>query len=212
MEETPDKKEIAATVFPEDEPAEAVEASQLVSDDKDRPIADNKIEPPKQDVQQTEQPRKQGRPRLSDEEKAQAKRIRDEVKARMAGKPPPDFHDVRGTTPTVLPPVSRNYQDEFIQIFVPLSMFFGKTLGDHWGLVIDQNKKSIDFTEEQKAYIITGAKWLEYEQWPPLSPRFAFIAHTLAYAGPKVRIEPTPERLKKFFTWIRDKWKKWRGK
>lgn len=210
-------KEEAARVFDDSpmEPSDAVpiSASDIVSSDTDRPKADNKLDSfvsqPRDIPSAPEAGKKRGRPKLTDEQKAASA-------AQRANRPPPSFDDLKNSNaprpgiPLATP--TRDYQAEAMQLFVPLSMAAGKWLGDHWGLKIDHDKKQVDLTDEQKNYVYTMGKWLEYEQFPPLNPRWGFVIASAAYIAPKVRTDPTPEKLKVFWDGVKKLWNKIIGK
>jgi hypothetical protein len=194
---------------PTHEAAQIVEPSRLVAEDLDRPVADNtKVPAPLEG--QTDAP-------VPDAKKLKQKeyqrQYREKRKAEREGKPPPNFGDLKGgigqAASKVEPP--RNYAEEFATIFIPCSMFAGQFLGDHWLIKIDQEKKAFDFTPAQQNLIATGGRWFEYEKFGPATPRLGFALALASYLGQNVRIEPTPTKIKGFFTWCKTKWKKWRG-
>ncbi len=175
-----------------------ISAAELVSDDTDRPVADNTAiqgSPLDRPDDPTEKPKKRGRPKLSDEEKAR--------RAAERQKAPPDFGDIGGRPTGQAVPIKppRNYGMEAAQLFIPVSSVLGKLLGPHWGIEVDQEKKEVKFTPEQSAYLASMAAWLEYEQFPEINPRWGFAIATAAYMIPKVKTDPTPERLK--IAWIK---------
>lgn len=190
------------------EAAKPVEASRLVDDDTDRPVADNKIESPvnpenqtspgNNPQPQTDAPKKRGRKPYTPEQKAAV------AQAKREGKPPPNFSDIKGGVPqnraTLADPNSamrqRDYVSEFTSIFVPVSMALGKMMGPQFGIPIDAVERRPKLSHEQEMYIMSGAKWLEYEQFPELSPRFGFVLGSITYFGPKFREEPTFSRVK----------------
>lgn len=201
---------------------ELVSADSLVGDDTDRPVADNTRMPDNVSETTPETPSnsepisKRGRKPLDEAEKKRRALLR--TKAKLEGRPPPDFSDLGGVKKTIIgvaAPITtpaRNYVQEAAMVFVPVSAMLGKMLGPHWGIEIDQEKKNIKFTDEQQAYLTALAQWIEYEQFPPASPRIGFIIATLAYSIPKTRIDPTPERLKiaylKVSGWVKSLFKK----
>lgn len=199
-----------------DTQATSISASSLVASDKDRPIADAVITAPASDEAREGgdnddtaegEAKKRGRKKMSDEEKAQAKRERDAFKAAKGN---PDFAKILGTnagpsSPSDKP-TGRNYFAEAVEIFVPCSFAAGKMLGDHWGIKIKEAKldkegktiepPGLDFTEDQKQYLQSMARWLEYEQFPPMDARMGMIIASAAYGIPRAQQAPTPERVK----------------
>lgn len=203
---------------PNPENATVVSAASLVAMDSDRPIADNKItmvatpiaESAPPEIPSSLQPGKKdgrGRKPLSEDEKNRRAVLRAQAKAE--GKPPPDFSDIKsgavsgatGAASAIAKPVTpRNYYLEATAIFVATSTLAGKMMGPHWSIDIDHEKKEVKFTEEQKAYIMQLAGWIEYEKFSPASPRIMMAVATIAYCAPKLKTEPTPEKLK--HAWI----------
>ena len=215
MKQKPD--EIPVTEIPADiirSKAVPVMASQLVADDTDRPKADNSRPLPETEKPEEKPPEKENGVDAARREKQKAymkewKAKKRAEKAPRVEKAPPSFGDLGGnaigpnpTTPGnsagILNPVvtKRDYGVEAVSLFVPVSMFLGKTLGDHWGVEVDNEKKTLAFTPEQNAYIASLARWLEHEKFPPMSPRYEFLIQTAAYSLPKLKTDPTPERLK----------------
>jgi hypothetical protein len=213
---SPTKEEIAAREFADqtdeaagDSPPKPLgdaiptTAASFVSDDTDRPIADNKAEipPPLQatpqgaPVPETQVKRGRGRPKGGGKANpGPGKQV-----PPSGAKAAPSFADLGvnvGTNAGPVMPPPRNYFNEATELFVPGSFFLSKMLGPHWGIEIDQEKHCISFTEEQKQYLTGIARWLEYEQFPPMSPRLGFFIQSIAYVAPRVKTEPTPERLK----------------
>jgi hypothetical protein len=180
------------------------DASTLVEDDTDNPTADNKEPEKPEEPRQipsiptsgTDTTKKRGRPKLTDEEKAARK-------AERQNRPPPSFGDLpkSGGSGIYAAPKSRDYQAEAVSLFVPVSMALEKALGKHWGIAIDQEKKTVALSEEQQRFILQMAQWLEYEQFSPMSPRWGMAFVTAAYALPRLKTEPTPERLK--IAWLK---------
>lgn len=193
--------------------AEKVTAESLVSADKDRPIADNKIEPPPLITAETPRDKKRGRPKMTEEQKVAAKTEREkrgradfsDITATPSGGPKPET--VISSQPT------RNYFQEACEMFIPLSFAAGKFMGPHWEIPIkdatlDKEGKTItppclDFTEEQKQLLQSWSRWLEYEQFPPMNARLGFFISMVAYTAPKFRQKPTPEKLKVFSDWCK---------
>lgn len=188
-------------------PVASVSASRFIDDDKDRPIADNNNKPPPLTPTENAAPtpegvKKRGRPKLSDEQKATNA-------AQRSNKPGPDFGRITGgnkeavgiqSLAQVKPP--RNYQQEALNIFVPLSMGAAKFLGPQFSIPIHQ-ERGPELTEEQKHYVQSFAGWLEYEEFPELNARWTFGISSLAYWSPKFKTNPTPGRLK--LAWLKMK-------
>lgn len=188
-------------------------AENLVADDTDSPIADNKLPPPESASAPAptpaevfgDSPKRRGRPPWTEEERALRKKRKAE---RDAGINPPDFTDLGGRpagatpqSPLVQPTAPRNFYFEAMTVFVPASTFASGMLGAHWGVEIDQEKKEVKLTPEQQAFVTQMASWMEYEKFGPMNPRYMFIAACLAYSIPKLKTDPTPERLK--IIWVR---------
>lgn len=220
---TPGPDDEKIVVNPAHDPAQAedmdagaarpVTASELVSDDTDSPKADNRLQPsinldrpddPENgDVPESTQgnAKGRGRPKLDAAEKEKRKLLR--IKAKLEGKPPPDFSDITGPARPVagignvpLGPKPRDYTKEALGYFVPASLAAGKILGDHFSIKFNGDTKQLELTTEQLAYVQSFAEWLEYEQFGELNKRYQFLFHSVMYIGPKLQTEPTPERLK----------------
>lgn len=218
MSEEPENKITVPVTSPELQPgpvipetkAIGISASDLVGSDNDRPIADAKIQASDEsregdDAPETEA-KKRGRKPMTDAEKAEAKKLRDIVKQAKGN---PDFAKLLGdkAVSSGSPAQSgRNYFAEACEIFIPISFASSKMLGEHWGIKIKEAKvdkegktidpPGLDFTEDQKQYLQTMARWLEYEQFPPMNARMGMIIASSAYIIPRLQQEPTPSRIK----------------
>lgn len=198
-------------------PLRVISASTLVDNDKDRPIADANPQPRPEPVNPDRpddptEPKKRGRPKLSDEEKEARK------KAKAAGLPPPNFDDIRRVgnpssvglgVPVVAP---RDYTKDAASLYIPASMALGQFLGDHWAIKMNDARTALEFTPEQLSYMNDLARWLEYEQFGPINPRYKIIFSTIAYAAPRLRTDPTPHRLKNLWGTMRETVGGWFGR
>lgn len=192
--------------------AKIISAASLVAADTDRPVADTAAlrvpeahESPPADAPAEPAKRGRGRPKGSKTKPA--------APVESASRPPPSFDDLNGKAPAagspalIAPQVKRNYHLEAASIFIPASSVAAQFFGEHWGVQIDQEKKQIKFTPEQEAYLASMAAWLEFEQFPPMNPRYGFLFATLAYAGPKLQTEPTPTKIKTYAARVSAWWK-----
>lgn len=228
MDENEEKKKLAEEFdkLPDAAPGNAIgevieiSAASLVGDDTDRPVADNDLDDPGPYVpnspspnspenEQAEIDRRKGA--WSEEKKAKGRATR---AARRAN---PNFNDLGGNRASPVPvgPPPRDYYQEALQIFLPTSFFAAKMLGEHWTVAIrqpvrDQDGKiitpgGIDLAPAQTQYVSSMAEWLKYKQFGPMNGDLAFIVASLAYIVPHVKTDPTPEKLKKAWTWIKGK-------
>ncbi len=201
---------------------EKVTADDIIADDDDSPKADNKLPPPDApnalesemagNVAPPDAPKKRGRKKMTDEEKARAKEIREAVRGNRA----PDFSKLPsgssssggGSSGGKVP---RDYYIEACNLFFPCSFVAEKWLGPHWGIPIEERtvagiaQKCLAPTDEQKQYLANMARWLEYEQFPELNARWSFLIATIGYTAPKFKQDPTPTRLKSAWEWVRVK-------
>ena len=203
-----------------------VNASKFVSEDTDRPVADNKNTPvsdrPDDPTSGEAEPaptgKKRGRAALSEQEKLRRAALRADAKAK--GIAPPDFSDINaggrpatagiGNVPLGQP--ARDYMKEALGIYVPVSFTIGKFFGEHWYPGFDKEKGTLKLTEEQIAYVQSLAEEIQYENWGPLNPRYKFLLHTVAYAAPRVKTAPTPEKFKNLWKSIKETVSGWFGK
>jgi hypothetical protein len=234
MSEDTNTQKTPAEEKPVNSRATPISADDLIANDTDAPVADNRVPPPEAKPEEftlsNEAPnvnpppssgtgKKRGRPKLTDEERAaRAAQKANAMPGAMPGapKPPPDFSDLGKATGGALQPSQparppRDYYAEACNLFFPVSFACEKWLGPHWGVPIVEReieglkRKTLEPTDEQKAYLSQMARWLEYEQFPELNARYGFIIASVGYAAPKMKTSPTPERLKAAWDWIRVK-------
>lgn len=203
--------------------AQPIAASTLVADDKDRPIADNKIRPgvapgspapapagtpasaPKSKAHSTAEYQREYRAKKRAEAGKAGPRLQGAQAATAAPqsttRPPPSFADLGRGAPVpgavVVNKPPRNYMQEAASLFIPVSAAAGKFLGPHWGIEVEAGPPpKIKFTPEQEAYLVTVAQWIEYNQFPPMNPNLAMTLGSIAYVVPKLTVDPTPARIR----------------
>lgn len=192
-----------------------VTAAELVGDDTDRPVADAVL--PEAAPGESPLPPVDGRKTMwTDERKAAAK---ERNAKKRAAKAPPLFDDLNkgptGAMTGTAAPTTRNYYQEFLQMYIPASFMAANFLGQHWGINIRQAEIAPDgkvvtpagiaLSDEQMQYVSAGGEWLKYEQFGPMTGRLAFIVATIAYMAPRFKAEPTPTKLKAGWKWLTEK-------